>query len=93
MELYNSDELGKITAGFWFKISVEACIVALPLGIVLVPAGFALAYLNIGPFTYTRTIVAWLTFSGSILSFVWCLSASTEIPVESDEEAPEEDQD
>ena len=74
IELYNSPNLIHVTVGFWSKAIVEILIIAVPLFVVIVLPGSTLAWLEIGPFTYTRVFVTWVSFSTSIFAITWCLS-------------------
>lgn len=78
IELYDGDSLREIAAGLWGKVIVEAAIVAAPIGVIILPVGFILAYLNIGPFTYVNILISWLTLSGTVFGIVWCFLASEE---------------
>lgn len=83
--LYNSTELPKIAIGFWVKFIVEILIVSAGVGVIVLPIGALLAFLSVGPVTYHRTILAWLSFTGSIMLAVWCFTESAE-PTDSEGE-------
>jgi len=74
MRRYNSDNLFDIAIGFWGKLLAEGSIVALPLGVVSLAVGFPMAYFGIGPVEYWNVIVAWVGFTVTITTGVWCFS-------------------
>lgn len=87
IELYNGETLTEIAAGFWGKMIIEFLIIAVPIGVVLIPAGFALAFLNIGPVTYGAVLALWVTFSTSIFGFTWCYTESPMFRTDESEES------
>lgn len=87
MNLYNANTLTHVAVGFWLKFIIEAIIVAVPIGVFLIPPGFILSYMDIGPITYLNTILAWISFTGTVLLSVWCF---TESVIEEDEEEEDE---
>lgn len=76
LRYYNSSKLRYIALGFWLKLITEAVIVSAPLAVLVIPLGAVLAYLNIGPVSFLRTIGAWIALSISILKIGWCLTES-----------------
>lgn len=76
IDLYNSNNIHHVAVGFWIKFAVEAVIVGVPIGVLLVPVGFFLAYLDVGPVTFVNTVIAWVSFSASVGLAVWCFTES-----------------
>lgn len=80
---YKSNDLFDTAVGFWSKLLVEAFIVAAPLAVVILIPGVALAWFGIGPITYANTALTWITFSTTIVAFVWCfIDVETEDEIE-----------
>lgn len=88
LKLYTGDSLRDVALGLWGKILVEIGIVSLPLAIVILLPGILLAYFDIGPFTYTIVISAWISFSTTVFGITWCF---TEAGISTAEESENEE--
>jgi len=89
LSLYNSTKLRHVAVGFWLKIFAEIAIISVPMFLFVVAPGWILVWLGYIPVSYGEVFAAWIGVSGTILSFSWCMTESTEIG-DADEESTED---
>jgi len=85
--LYTSENMKETTVGYGVKFATEFTIVTIWMTIFVLSPGLVLAWLQIGPLSYSGVTFTWLGFSATATLSSWCFTGATDGESEDESES------